>query len=84
MIRVQMWEYLWGHTSAQIDLMTIDAPFVAYKKREKTKEEKLKGYTREKAKRDYDRWLERKKNRKTNIESFLGKRNTNNAQSVTE
>lgn len=67
-----MYEYYWGHTAAQVDLMTADAPFVAYKKREQTKEEKMKNYTREKAKRDYDRWLERKKNRKTGLQTFLG------------
>lgn len=67
-----MWEYYWGYTSAQIELASIDAPMVAYKKREKTKEEKLNGYTRDKAKRDYERWLERKKNRKTSLQTFLG------------
>lgn len=30
--RVQMWEYYWGHTAAQIEIMEIDAPMVCYKK----------------------------------------------------
>ena len=79
-----MWEYLWGHTSAQIELMTVDAPFVAYKKREKTKEEKMKGYTREKAKRDYEKWLEKKKHRKTNVETFLGNGSLEKSTTLTE
>lgn len=27
-----MWEYYWGHTAAQIEIMEIDAPMVCYKK----------------------------------------------------
>lgn len=66
-----MYEYMWGMTAAQIELMTADAPFVAYKKREKTAEEKRKSYTRDKAERDYERWQQRKKTRKFNLETFL-------------
>lgn len=77
-----MYEYMWGHTAAQIELMTADAPFVAYKKREKSKEEKLKGYTREKARRDYDKWLEKKKKRKTSLSTFLGNGSLDKAKAV--
>ena len=82
MVRVPMWEYLWGHTAAQIELMTVDAPFVAYQKREKSKEEKMKSYTREKAKRDYDKWVEKKKKRKTNLSTFLGNGKLDKAKPV--
>lgn len=79
-----MYEYYWGYTAAQIELASADAPMVAYKKREKTKEEKLKGYTREKAERDYQRWLERKKKRKFDLQTFLGTGDLSKAQSVSE
>lgn len=62
--------------------MNIDAPFVAYKKQEKTKEERMKSYTRDKAKRDYDKWLERKKNRKFNLSTFLGTGKAKSASGV--
>ena len=79
-----MYEYLWGHTAAQIELMLIDAPFVAYKKREKTREEKMRGYTREQAKRDYERWQERKKNRKFDLQTFIGTGDLNKAKAVSD
>ena len=73
MIRVPTWEYSWGHTKAQVELMSIDAPFVAYKKREKPKPGQP-GYKADpdKIQRDYEKWLERKKRRKVNMETFLG------------
>lgn len=68
-----MWEYYWGHTKAQVELMTADAPFVAYKKREKPKPGDP-GYKADpdKIQRDYEKWLERKKKRKVSLNSFLG------------
>lgn len=71
--RVPMWEYMWGHTKAQIELMTADAPFVAYKAREKKKpgDPGFKSDP-EKIQRDYERWLERKRARKVNLDTFLG------------
>lgn len=30
--RIPMYEWYWGHTAAQIELIDIDAPFVCYKK----------------------------------------------------
>ena len=53
--------------------MSIDAPFVAYKKREKPKPGQP-GYKADpdKIQRDYEKWLERKKRRKVNMETFLG------------
>ena len=68
-----MWEYYWGHTKAQVELLSADAPFVAYKKREKPKPGQP-GYKAdpEKIQRDYEKWLERKKRRKVNMDTFLG------------
>lgn len=68
-----MWEHYWGHTKAQVELMTADAPFVAYKKREKPKPGDP-GYKADpdKIQRDYEKWLERKKKRKVSLNSFLG------------
>ena len=74
-----MWEYMWGHTKAQIELMTADAPFVAYKAREKKKpgDPGFKSDP-EKIQRDYERWLERKRARKVNLDTFLGGKGGNN------
>lgn len=74
-----MWEYQWGHTKAQIELMTADAPFVAYKKRDKGKpgDPGFKSDP-EKIRADYEKWLARKKTRKVNLESFLGGKGENN------
>lgn len=74
-----MWEYYWGHTKAQVELMTADAPFVAYKKREKPKPGDP-GYKADpdKIQRDYEKWLERKKKRKVSLNSFLGNKYNEN------
>ena len=32
LIRVPMWDYYWGLTAAQVELLTIDQPIVVYKK----------------------------------------------------
>ena len=34
LVRVQMYEYYWGHTAAQIELIDADAPMICYKKHE--------------------------------------------------
>lgn len=59
--------------------MTADAPFVAYKMREKPKPGDP-GYKADpdKIQRDYERWLERKKKRKVSLNSFLGNGNEQN------
>lgn len=60
LVRVPMYEYMCGHTVAQIELMSIDRPFTAYKR---TREETVS----EKAKRMDDvveRWKKRKEERK--------------------
>ena len=32
MYRIQMYEWYWGHTAAQIELIDADAPMICYKK----------------------------------------------------
>lgn len=69
-----MYEYFWGHTKAQIELMTIDGIYTCYKKDEKKNSgggshtppspEKMKDVVR--------RWEENKKKRKFKLEDFLG------------
>lgn len=76
-----MWEYLWGHTKAQVELMTADAPFVAYKAQDKPKPGQP-GYKADpdKIQRDYERWLEKKKTRKVSMNTFLGGKNNDNTK----
>lgn len=73
-----MWEYRWGHTKAQVELLSADAPFVAYKAKEKPKPGDP-GYKADpdKTQRDYERWLEKKKSRKVGLNTFLGGKNNN-------
>lgn len=37
-----MYEWYWGHTAAQIELIDADAPFTCYKRREKSNDGGLK------------------------------------------
>ncbi len=80
-----MWEYYWGYTSAQVELASADAPFVAYAKRDKPKagEPGFKS-SPEQIRRDYDKWLERKKNRKFSLQSFLNQDTLSNGNSIGE
>lgn len=79
LIRVQMYEYYWGHTAAQIELMRIDAPITVFKAREHEKPKPgQKGYTKtaEEAARDYAKWKarqeeEKKKGIKIDLSTFL-------------
>lgn len=70
-----MYEFNWGFTKAQIDLMNIDAPYTCY---EAAKEDRTSGGSkeppsREKMEETVRKWEERKKTRKFNLETFLGK-----------
>ena len=73
MIRIQAWEYYWGYTLAQLELASVDAPFVAYKAKDKPKPGDP-GFKSDpdKIRRDYERWKERQKTRKTKFSDFLG------------
>lgn len=65
-----MYEYRWGHTAAQIELMNCDQPFTAYKRtREETVQEK-----RKRMDAAVDRWKKRKEERSKrgfNLQRFL-------------
>lgn len=67
LVRVQMYEYYWGHTAAQIELMKIDAPLTVYRSnRENKPKPGQEGYkkTAAEAARDYARWKARKEEEK--------------------
>ena len=63
-IEVPMWDYYWGLTAAQVELLAIDQPIVVYKA-DKDKEKPWKDGTVSEnyANRQYLKWLERKKQR---------------------
>ena len=65
--RIPMYEYYWGHTAAQIELMDIDAPITVWKKHESKGGLKPgdKGYRPDPKKLDdaVRRWKERKAER---------------------
>jgi hypothetical protein len=64
MIRVPMWDYYWGLTAAQVQLLMVDMPIVVYKA-DKDNDKPWKkgkvsgGY----ANKQYQKWLEKKKKR---------------------
>lgn len=64
LIEVPMWDYYWGLTAAQVELLTIDQPILVYKA-EKNKEKPWKDgqVSSDYAKRAYQKWLEGKKKR---------------------
>ena len=64
LIRVPMWDYYWGLTAAQVEILTIDQPIVVYKKDEnKPKPWENGTVTEDYAKKAYQKWLEKKKKR---------------------
>lgn len=63
MIRVPMWDYYWGLTAAQVELLTIDQPIVVYKADKKEAPWKDGKVSEEYAKSQYRKWLERKQQR---------------------
>jgi hypothetical protein len=74
-----MWDYYWGLTAAQIELLTIDTPIVVYKRDDSGKPKPgEKGFTRtaEQARKEYERWKarqeeEKKKGVKIDLNTFL-------------
>lgn len=63
-VRVPMWDYYWGLTAAQVDLMLTDRPIVVYKRdEEKATPWKNGTATESYASKQYRRWLEKKKKR---------------------
>ena len=63
LIRVPMWDYYWGLTAAQVELLTIDQPMVVYKKEKKDAPWKDGKVSEDYADKQYRMWLERKKQR---------------------
>lgn len=67
LVRVQMYEYYWGHTAAQIELIDIDQPIIVYRKQENANVLKPgdNGYKPDKKKLDaaVERWKKRKAER---------------------
>lgn len=62
MIRIERYEYLYGYTAAQIELMMYDAPVVKYKKdRDNEPKPGEKGFKRtaEQAQKAYNEWKKR-------------------------
>lgn len=76
-----MYDYYWVYTSAQIELMNADAPFIAYKKRDKKDEGNPSGNggepTKESCEETVRKWQERRKKRRFKVQDFLqGRLNT--------
>lgn len=78
LFRVQMYEYYWGHTAAQIELIDADAPIVCYKKHDPNEGLKPgdKGYkpNAKKLKSTVEKWKKRKEARKARgfqLDKFL-------------
>ena len=64
LIRVPMWDYYWGLTAAQVELLTIDQPIVVYKADKDNDKPWKKGTVSETyANKQYQKWLEKKKKR---------------------
>ena len=64
LIEVPMWDYYWGLTAAQVELLTIDQPIVVYKA-DKDNDKPWKNGTVSEgyANKQYQKWLEKKKKR---------------------
>ena len=61
---VPMWDYYWGLTAAQVELLTIDQPIVVYKADKDNDKPWKKGTVSEcYANKQYQKWLEKKKKR---------------------
>ena len=64
LIRVPMWDYYWGLTAAQVELLTIDQPIVVYKKDEDNDKPWKNGtVSGSYADKQYQKWLAKKKQR---------------------
>lgn len=64
MYEVPMWDYYWGLTAAQVELLTIDQPIVVYKADKDNDKPWKKGTVSEGyANKQYQKWLEKKKKR---------------------
>lgn len=74
-----MYEWYWGHTAAQIDLIDIDQPMTVFKAHKNEAKPGQKGFkkTAAEAARDYQRWKENKERlakkfgKKLDLNTFL-------------
>lgn len=57
---VRAYDYWWGYTSAQIDLMVSDQPLIVYKKEKKRNADGSVKHTKKEMDDLYDRWAARK------------------------
>ena len=83
MIEVPMWDYYWGFTAAQVEILTVDQPIVVYKK-DNDKKKPWEGGTASEdyANRQYRKWLERKKQREREGKSVDIGKTFSNGQKV--
>jgi hypothetical protein len=74
-----MYEYYWGHTAAQIDLIDVDQPLTLFKSHKHDSKPGQKGFkkTAAEAASDYQRWKENKERlakkfgKKIDLDTFL-------------
>lgn len=78
LVRVPMYEWYWGHTAAQIQMIDIDQPITVYKKRDRNEGLRPgdKGYKPDPKKLDaaVERWKKRKaarEKRGIRLDTFL-------------
>lgn len=57
---VRAYDYWWGYTSAQIDLMVADGPMIAYKKSKKRNADGSVKHTAKEMDDLWDRWVKKK------------------------
>ena len=73
MYRCERYDYLWGYTAAQIELMMFDAPVVKYKKdtdgKPKPGEAGFKR-TAEQAQKAYEQWKKRQEEEKARGQKY--------------
>ena len=60
---INRYDWLWGFTKAQIELLLVDQPIVVYKKEKKEAPWKDGKVSEDYADKQYRKWLERKKQR---------------------
>ena len=74
LIRIPMWDYYWGLTSAQVEILTMDQPIVVYKADKDNDKPWTKGTVSESyANKQYQKWLEKKKKREESGAPDIGK-----------
>lgn len=79
LVRVQMYEYYWGHTAAQIEMIESDRPLTLFKSHKNDIKPGQRGFkkTAADAANDYQKWLDNKKRlekkfgRKLELDTFL-------------